>query len=103
MNKKERLELNIEETVELIRGHKSKIEELQQTIHELKDELRPLLELYGENWSDDDGYARLIAEGERHYYDSRMLDKLVLEEPLQYGWLTEYRVSSTTPGQVQVK
>jgi hypothetical protein len=61
------------------------------------------LEERGDNWSDEEGYARIISEGERIYYDTNALDKLIIEEPLRYGWLKDYRVTSTVQSRVQVK
>jgi len=93
----------IEEVVMCIRSHRDKADRLEARISELKAELRELLEERGENWSDDEGYARLVSEGERTSYDASALDKLIVQDPLHYGWLKDYRVTSTIQSRIQVK
>ena len=62
-----------------------------------------MLELRGENWSDDDGYARLVPDSTRVSYETKALDELIIHEPLHYGWLKDYRKESTIRSSVQVK
>ena len=100
---RERLDESIKEIVDCIREYRSELERLESRIDDLKDELRQQLEERGENWSDDVGYARIISEGERIYYDKDALDKMIIEDPLRYGWLKDYRLTSPVQGRVQVK
>lgn len=93
----------INDIVEEIRTYRHQIEGLERCVGDLKDELRYLLEDRGGNWSDEVGYARLSAEGERTYYDSAALDEMIIADPLRYGWLKDYRVKSTVPSRIQVK
>lgn len=93
----------IAELVELIRVNRDRIDGFESAISAAKGRLRELLDERGENWSDDTGYARLVAEGLRHYYDSGALDELIINDPLRYGWLKDYRKESAVPGRVQVK
>lgn len=93
----------IADLVEEIRSNRARIERFEESIEEAKERLRVLLEDRGESWSDDDGYARLAAEGLRRYYDSGALDELIINDPLRYGWLKDYRKESAVPSRVQVK
>lgn len=93
----------IQEMVDEIRNYRHKMEALEVCVNDLKDELRALLESRGANWSDSEGYARLIAEGERTFYDAVALDEMIIADPLRYGWLKDYRNKSTVSGRVQVK
>ena len=68
-----------------------------------REELRELLAMRGENWSDDEGYARLVPESTRVAYESKALDDLIIREPLHYGWLKDYRKQTTIRSSVQVK
>lgn len=61
------------------------------------------MEARGANWSDDDGYARLMSEGHRFHYDTENLDKLLISDPLRYGRLKDFRRESIVPERVQVK
>jgi hypothetical protein len=81
----------------------SKIAECRDEISTMKDALVPLLEERGENWADEDGYARLVSAGRRISYDTRALDDLVIKEPLRYGWLKDYRKETEVAGRLQVK
>ncbi len=94
---------NIERIVSEIRECKADIENLEACVRDLKEKLRDQLEQYGENWSDDSGYARIISEGERISYNTDALDNLLIEEPLRYGWLKDYRVKSMVKSSIQVK
>jgi hypothetical protein len=93
----------IADRVQTVRDAQEQIALLDEQIQILKTELRELLEQKGSNWSDADGYARLITEGTRTNYDTRALDQLILSEPLQYGWLRDFRKESTVRGGVQIK
>lgn len=57
----------------------------------------------GANWSDDEGYARLMSEGHRFSYDIETLDKLLISDPLRYGCLKDFRRETTIHERVQVK
>jgi hypothetical protein len=77
-------------------------EDLDQKIAE-RVELRDLLERKGSNWSDGEGYARIIADSMRLSYQTKALDELIIKDPLHYGWLKDYRKESPVRGGVQVK
>lgn len=100
---KAELQENIEHIVTEIRDCKADIENLEACVRDLKEKLRDQLEQYGENWSDDSGYARLVSEGERISYNTDALDNLLIEDPLRYGWLKDYRVKSPIASRIQVK
>jgi hypothetical protein len=97
------IDQQIADRVQTVRDAQEQIGILDDQIHILKQELRELLEQKGSNWSDEDGYARLIAESTRTSYDTRALDDLILSEPLQYGWLRDFRKESTIRSGIQVK
>ncbi len=100
---RELLDQRIAELVDLIRSHYRRIEALNARIEEAKEELRVLLEQRGENWSDDEGYARLVSEGVRRWYDTQALDRLVMSDPLRHGWLVDYRRETPIRGGVKVR
>jgi hypothetical protein len=97
------IDQQIADLVEVIRANRSQIERYEAVIESAKAELRDLLEARGENWSDAEGYARLVAEGLRHLYDARTLDELIISDPQRYGWLADHRKDSPVPARVQVK
>ena len=97
------LDERIAELVDTVRAHRERIAALEAKNDAAKDELRQLLELRGENWSDDEGYARLTAESTRTSYESKALDDLILRDPLHYGWLKDYRKQSVVRGGIQIK
>ena len=99
----EYIDQQIADRVQIVRDAQDQIALLDEQIQLLKTELRELLEQKGSNWSDADGYARLIAESTRTSYNTRSLDELILNEPLQYGWLRDFRKESTIRGGVQIK
>lgn len=97
------LDSRIAELVEVIRESQNEVVTLQARIEDAKEALRDLLEVRGTNWSDDIGYARLVSEGIRTTYDTKALDNLIVNDPLRYGWLKDYRRESAIMGGVQVK
>ena len=97
------IDQQIADRVQTVRDAQEQIALLDEQIQILKTELRELLEQKGSNWSDADGYARLVAEGTRTNYDTRALDGLILNEPLQYGWLRDFRKEFAVRGGVQIK
>lgn len=99
----EQVDNEIAEIVEQIRIHQSIVEDNMDDIQALKERLAELLEARGANWSDDDGYARLVSAGTRIYYDTSALDDLIIKDPLHYGWLKDFRRESTVSSRVQVK
>ncbi|WP_119068819.1 hypothetical protein [Aggregatilinea lenta] len=99
----ETLDRRITELVELIRTSQMQAATLDARITLAKDELRDLLSERGSNWSDDSGYAQLTSEGVRRSYDTRALDELIINDPLRYGWLKDYRRESRVNGGVRVK
>lgn len=97
------LDERIAELVDIVRINQQRIARLEDRIAAVKEELRALLEQRGENWSDAEGYARLVSEGVRYYYDKQALDHLIITDPLRYGWLKDYRRETIVQGGVQVK
>ena len=97
------LNRRIAELVDLIRTNQQQLATIEARIALAKDELRELLEQRGANWSDDSGFALLTSEGVRRYYDTRALDELIINDPLRYGWLKDYRRESIVSGGVRVK
>lgn len=99
----EELDHEIAERVDMVRGMQERISALEERIQGIKEELRALLERRGSNWSDDEGYARIVSEGLRRSYDQKGLDELLIKDPLHYGWLKDYRKETVVRGGVQVK
>lgn len=99
---KNELETTITELVDMIRAYRERGEAIEGKIEEAKAELAGLLEQYGQSWSDDEGYARLVSEGIRTAYETKQLDELLISDPLR-GWLKDYRKQSPVRGGVQVK
>lgn len=97
------LDQRIAELVDVVRANQRRVDVLEMRIAAAKEELVELLESRGSNWSDDEGFARLKDAGVRKYYDSQALDKLIITDPLRYGWLKDYRKETTVRGGVQVK
>ena len=99
----ELLDQRIAELVDTIRGNNRRIEALNARIEEAKEELRALLEQRGANWSDEEGYARLVTDTVRRWYDTQALDRLVMSDPLRHGWLVDYRRETPVRGTVKVR
>jgi hypothetical protein len=99
----ENLDEEIAGIVSRIRDYQQTAEDLAEKIYTLKDRLEMLLKQRGSNWSDDDGYARLASPGVRINYNTTALDSLILNDPLRYGWLKDYRKESTVAGRILVK
>jgi hypothetical protein len=101
------IDQEISELVEMVREANDRLDEVATEVRPMidaaKERLRMLLEYRGENWSDDVGYARVVSAGTRISYDSKALDKLIIEDPEQYGWLKQYRSETTVKGGVSVK
>ena len=97
------LDERILELVESIRSHRQRISSLEAKNDAAREELRQLLELRGENWADDEGYARLVPDSTRVSYETIALDELIIHEPLHYGWLKDYRKEAQIRSSVQVK
>lgn len=97
------LDQQIAERVDIVRGIQERVAALQDKIAAAKEELRDLLEQKGSNWSDGEGYARITSGGIRTSYDTKSLDELIIKQPLQYGWLKDYRKETTVRGGLQVK
>jgi hypothetical protein len=93
----------IAQLVAEIRQTVDEIERLDDAVQAAKDRLRILLTQRGENWTDDDGYARLTSDSTRASYDSHALDQLILSDPAAHGWLKDYRRSFAVRGSVVVK
>ncbi len=101
------IDQEIAELVALVREAHQRIAGVQAEVGPIveaaKLRLRMLLEYRGANWSDEQGYARVVADGVRTTYDARALDKLILDDPETYGWLRQYRVEIPVKGGVSVK
>jgi hypothetical protein len=97
----------IAELVAIIREVNERLDEAnaetRPLINAAKERLQMLLEHRGENWSDGEGYARLVSDGARIMYDAAALDDLILENPERYGWLRDYRQEVPVSGGVRVK
>lgn len=93
----------IAELVDLVRAHRQQIAKLETLNDDARQEIRHLLEMRGENWTDAEGYARLVPDSTRISYEARALDDLIVREPLEYGWLRDYRKSSVVRSSVQVR
>ena len=99
----EYIDQQIADRVQIVRDAQSQIALLDDQIKLIKEELSELLEQKGSGWTDNIGYARLTSEGTRIGYDTKALDDLILNEPLRYGWLHDFRKESTVRGGVQIK
>lgn len=97
------IDSRIAELVDAVRAHRERIAALEARNDAAKDELRQLLEIRGDNWSDDEGYARLVPESTRTSYESKALDDLIIRDPLHYGWLKDFRKQSMVRGSIQIK
>ncbi len=97
------IEDRITQLVETVRAQRERIATLEARNDAAKQELRQLLEMRGESWADDEGYARLVPESKRISYETRALDDLIIREPLHYGWLKDFRKESTIRSSIQVK
>lgn len=97
------IEQRIVELVDTVRAHRERIAALEARSSAAKRELRDLLELRGENWADEEGYARLVPDGARTSYETKALDDLIIRDPLHYGWLKDYRKESVVRGSIQVR
>jgi hypothetical protein len=97
------LDAEIARLVETVREAADQMSSLEEKVQAAKEQLRVLLMQKGENWSDEDGYARLMADSIRTSYNTRALDELILRDPLRHGWLKDYRKESTVRGGVQVR
>jgi ABC-type transporter lipoprotein component MlaA len=97
------VDADIAEVVATIRAQQAQIERIDLNMATLRERLAELLRERGENWSDDSGYARLLTEGVRTYYDTQNLDELILTDPLRYGWLKDYRRQTIIPQRIQVR
>ncbi len=96
-------EIEIAQLVATIRQATDEMEALEAVVSTAKDRLRVLLSQRGENWKDDDGYVRLVADSVRTSYDTRALDELIISDPLRNGWLKDYRREFTVRGGVSVR
>lgn len=97
------LDAEIAHLVEIVRETVDEMAALEEKVRAAKDRLRILLIQRGENWKDEEGYARLMADSVRTSYDTRALDELIISDPLRHGWLKDYRKEFTVRGGVQVK
>ena len=101
--KQELIDEKIENLVSDIRFNQNLIDQMEYNNTVAKEQLRILLEQKGEPWIDDKGYARLEGESIRRSYDTQALDDLIINDPLRYGWLVDYRKSITIRASLKVK
>ncbi|GIK66801.1 MAG: hypothetical protein BroJett018_45950 [Chloroflexota bacterium] len=97
------LDQAIAELVDVARGLQERIGALEYKFGEVKAQLRELILQRGSNWADDEGFVRLSSDGIRTTYDTKALDELIINDPLRYGWLKDYRKQSPVRGSIQVK
>ena len=102
-SREEFFDQQISERVELIRSIQERIAALNEKIQAAKEELGDLITEKGSNWSDDEGYARLVSDSVRRSYDTKALDELIINDPLRHGWLKDYRKEVPVRGGIQVK
>jgi hypothetical protein len=93
----------IVELVKEVREKQERMAALESEIAVAKAELFELLDERGENWTDGMGYAALVSEAARVFYDRQALDHLILEDPLRYGWLKDFRREISVRGSVKVR
>lgn len=79
--------------------------ELEPVILHARSRIENLLREFGDgnSWSDDQGYARLVAPGKRVSYDVKKLDQLIADHPDKFGYLSGYRKETVTRGGLQIK
>ena len=77
--------------VHRIRALQQETDRVHSEIEETKQDLAALLKRYGNLWTDDHGYARLVKAYVLRSYEAEALDRLILSDPLRYGWLADYR------------
>jgi hypothetical protein len=102
-DREEFFDQQIAERVDLIRSIQERIAALNEKIQAAKEELADLLAEKGSSWSDEEGYARLVADSVRRAYDTKALDELIINDPLRHGWLKDYRKEIPVRGGVQVR
>lgn len=89
--------------VEAIRLRKAEIDRLTSMNEVAREEVEKLLVERGSNWKDEEGYAMIVGESERTSYDTKALDELLISDPIQYGWLHEYRKKTTVRASLKIK
>lgn len=97
------IDLQIEALVGEIRAITDQMEMLEESVTSKKAKLRTLLTQRGENWKDDCGFARLVADSVRPYYDAKGLDALILRSDWWAKRLRPYRHESNVRGGVSVR
>lgn len=97
------IDLQIEALVGEIRAITDQMEMLEDSVQSKKAKLRTLLTQKGENWKDDCGYARLVADSVRASYDARALDALMLRSDWWHARLKSYRREFNVRGGVSVR
>lgn len=91
----------IGQLVKKMRRTRSRIAYHEAKLDAIKEALQPLLEASG-NWSDSEGYARLIGESSRISYDRESIDELIIRDP-GFECLRAFRKVSTIRASVSVK
>jgi hypothetical protein len=97
------IDQEITELVDMVRSITQRVAGMEEKVKDAKQRLRVLLEQRGENWSDAEGYARLVADSVRASYDTKALDHLIISDPLRHGWLKDFRKENTVRGGIQVR
>jgi hypothetical protein len=93
----------IKQLVEEIRSYRNEIDQLSNLVDTARENLEELLLDRGTPWKDEDGYAMLVGESERTSYDTKALDELLINDPLRYGWLTDYRRKTNIRPSIKIK
>lgn len=93
----------IKKLVKAMRRQRAWIAAREAKMEVMKEQLQALLTEQGVNWSDDDGYARLIPESTRTSYETKALDELIITQPSVFGCLEAYRKVGKIRSSVQVK
>jgi len=96
-------DLQIKAEVQEIRAIVEQMEYLENAVAAKKARLRTLLEARGESWSDESGYARLMADSTRRSFNADALDKLMLRSKWWDARLRPYRKEFPVRGGVQVR
>lgn len=89
--------------LDCIRQLNVEAERIEDRINVEKDALKHLLKARGSNYEDDQGFARLVADGVRRSYDAEALDRLMLRSKWWDTRLRRYRREFNVRGGVRVK
>jgi hypothetical protein len=103
LRKQDKNEDAIKQLVDEIRSYRNEIDQLSNLVDTARENLEELLLDRGTPWKDEDGYAMLVGESERTSYDTKALDELLINDPLRYGWLHDYRRKTAIRPSIKIK